>query len=1240
MDPAPYSSCAVCGARLVHPGRGVAALDVTVASTDGDPFEILKSITLSLAPGSSTAVLTSAGAGGTTLLRTLAHRLATPGAPRRRFDDAPLWKSGTACGASAASALVAEHDTHEPHQTVREVLALVHACAYAAQEADSETDTPPPPCAGCDRLVPAAVVAALGLESALSVRTESLSGGQRRRLTVAEVFVGAAGGAERRAPFLLFDCAAAGLDSGSAARLLTFARMRARATGGVLVATLKAPEPELLDIFERVLVLADGRILFHGPLDAAAPFIERVLGATRSARVSLPVFLCAIASDGTLLADAWAASDEAVADRVAATAMCDDTAAAPTSEGPPPPRDALAQFRVLLPVALLRVARDQTVVGARIGSTAIFGAILGWLSSAAAAGQTNPAWRFGIFLFAPIFMAFLSQSELPGFYISRAVVYRQTMTARLSVGAWVSAAVLAALPLVVFSAIVFSSLIYWPGQFAIEFDRYLFFLLTLIVFERAVASTFRAVAASFALLTTAQALFVVVINAFLLWSGFYIIRSEMPVWLAWGCFISPAWWTVEALSTNEFRAPVYAGSDTGATTLAAFDFINSDVAKWGGIIFLVLLALALSVCLTFTLHTRKIDCILAHRGAVRRVRALLDGTPPPPTPLPCEPLRVDVAGISFTIKTPVGTKVLIQNITATLLPGTITALIGASGAGKTTLLDVLAHRKAKTSGVVRGDFFLNGVAVPYDALGARARFAQQFDSHFPLATVREAFAFSSLLRLADLRGANELDARADAIAATLGLDPARLVATLSQGEAKRLTIGVELAAEGSLLFADEPTTGLQSNEAADVMAAVVRVAATGRTCVVTLHQPPRDVFLLCTHAIVLAPGGTLAYAGPLGADAADLIASMEARGGLPCGDKNPARWAIEVAASVERFAMSPLQTNGVVSIAGGIAGGVADAASLSASEAGSTTATSEQPTAAPLARVRPLRSTAVQFSALCKRAARERVRNTGVLFARGATVLFLALVLGLLFTTRPPVSFSLTRSIVGYCIAGPALLAIVYMQTAAVSAAERAPARDREIASAAYAPFLYSVTATFIEVPELAFASLVFAAIAYTMAGLAITAAHFFFFTLGVAVLSWALVSIAQALVNLTPNLAAAQILTGLIISLCFLFSGLFLPPASLPSFWTGLYYAVPTSHILRALSNAQFYCVPLISASCPTIVVAGVTVPRYTYVLELLNLPLDNTTMWRFDDFGYASLATLVGAVIAAVALEVRSRL
>lgn len=56
----------------------------------------------------------------------------------------------------------------------------------------------------------------------------------------------------------------------------------------------------------------------------------------------------------------------------------------------------------------------------------------------------------------------------------------------------------------------------------------------------------------------------------------------------------------------------------------------------------------------------------------------------------------------------------------------------------------------------------------------------------------------------------------------------RLVGTLSRGELKRLTIGVEIASLPSLLYLDEPTTGLDARAAAIVMRVMRRVAATGR----------------------------------------------------------------------------------------------------------------------------------------------------------------------------------------------------------------------------------------------------------------------------------------------------------------------------------------------------------------------------------------------------------------------------
>ena len=58
---------------------------------------------------------------------------------------------------------------------------------------------------------------------------------------------------------------------------------------------------------------------------------------------------------------------------------------------------------------------------------------------------------------------------------------------------------------------------------------------------------------------------------------------------------------------------------------------------------------------------------------------------------------------------------------------------------------------------------------------------------------------------------------------------------ISGGERKRTSIGVELLTNPSLIFLDEPTTGLDSSTAFNVMDLMKRIALNGRTVITTIH---------------------------------------------------------------------------------------------------------------------------------------------------------------------------------------------------------------------------------------------------------------------------------------------------------------------------------------------------------------------------------------------------------------------
>ena len=213
-------------------------------------------------------------------------------------------------------------------------------------------------------------------------------------------------------------------------------------------------------------------------------------------------------------------------------------------------------------------------------------------------------------------------------------------------------------------------------------------------------------------------------------------------------------------------------------------------------------------------------------------------------------------------------KKILSNITGSVHPGELLAIMGASGAGKTSFLDILARKNKR--GTVIGDFWLNGEKVVSDEFRSVIGFVDQEDTLMPTLTVHEAIMDSALLRLPKDMSRIAKEQKVEDIERQLGIYRIRhqFIGSeeggrgISGGEKRRVGIACELVTSPSILFLDEPTSGLDAYNAFNVVECLVTLVKTyNRTVVFTIHQPRSNIVALFDQLILLAEG-RLVYSGP------------------------------------------------------------------------------------------------------------------------------------------------------------------------------------------------------------------------------------------------------------------------------------------------------------------------------------------------------------------------------------------
>ncbi len=238
----------------------------------------------------------------------------------------------------------------------------------------------------------------------------------------------------------------------------------------------------------------------------------------------------------------------------------------------------------------------------------------------------------------------------------------------------------------------------------------------------------------------------------------------------------------------------------------------------------------------------------------------------------------------------------LRNIGFSARHGSLIGILGASGTGKTTLLNVLSGIEKPSSGTV----MVNGTDIHREShkLAGVIGFIPQDDLLVGELSVFDNLYFNAKLCFSDLPD-EEITEKVNDTLKSLGLLEKKDLRvgdsfdkTISGGQRKRLNIALELIREPSILFVDEPTSGLSSRDSENVMDLLRELTLKGKLIITVIHQPSSGIFRMFDDVLILDNGGYMVYYGnPV--EAVMYFKKMDAQinsdiGECPvCGNMNP-----------------------------------------------------------------------------------------------------------------------------------------------------------------------------------------------------------------------------------------------------------------------------------------------------------------------------------------------------------------
>ncbi|KAG9146577.1 hypothetical protein Leryth_014601 [Lithospermum erythrorhizon] len=800
-----------------------------------------------------------------------------------------------------------------------------------------------------------------------------ISGGEKKRLTTGEMLIGPA-------KVFFMDEISTGLDSSTTYQIVMYMRQMVHLMDVTMTISLLQPAPETFELFDDVILLSEGRIVYQGPREHVIEFFESV-GFRCPERKGVADFL----QEVTSMKDQkqyWCRQNETY-QYISASEFAElfstfhigqklsDDLVVPFDKATTHPAALVTDkygicnidlFKACLSREWLLMKRNsflyifkttQITIMSIITFTVFFRTEMKY-------GQLSDGSKFyGALFFSLVNVMFNGVTELALTVMRLPVFFKQRGSLFYPAWAFALPIWLLRVPLSLAESLIWVVLTYYTIGFAPAASRFFCQLLAFFALHQMALALFRCIAAIGRTQVVANTLGTFTLLSVFVLGGFIISKDDIEPWMIWGFYISPMMYAQNAIAINEFldtrwstpnTDPRFPQPTVGKVLLASRGMYLDEYMYWICVAALFGFSFLFNFCFIIALtylhpygdsksaiveeddkankqeafSNRKESAEYSPSSAsIGEVTDMAAGITPDQNMLngqtstrkrgmllPFHPLSLVFNHVNYYVDMPTEIKnkgleetslQLLRDVSGAFRPGVLTALVGVSGAGKTTLMDVLSGRK--TGGYTEGSINISGFPKNQSTFARISGYCEQNDIHSPHVTVYESLVYSAWLRLSpdikmqtrkmfvdEVMELVELNPIKDALVGLPGVDG------LSTEQRKRLTIAVELVANPSIIFMDEPTTSLDARAAAIVMRTVRNTVDTGRTVVCTIHQPSIDIFEAFDELLLMKRGGEIIYAGSLGQHSWSMIEYFESIPGVPKikEGSNPATWMLEI----------------------------------------------------------------------------------------------------------------------------------------------------------------------------------------------------------------------------------------------------------------------------------------------------------------------------------------------------------